>query len=1156
MPSLRRALALLTALSLLAALSAQAEPYFWLGFAGNTYPVNSFRRPIRGLGSEAIMSAPSGVATDAASGNVFVALQQESAILKITPDGIVSTYAGSTFGMEGTTDGPRASALFKKPSGVAVDGSGNVYVADTGNNSIRKIAANGTVSTVKTGISFPKYIASDAAGKLFVATADTLLYMMDGAVSNPPVTTLSDALLTYPAGLAVDTSNGDLYIADPANHTIVKRTSAGVFSIVAGTSGTAGFVDATGTAAQFNYPVGVAVDPATHTLFVADRFNYAIRKITSGGGVTTIGGALANTATADGAGANAGFVSQQGIARGSNGQIYVADAGTFPAYAHRIVRGVDVAGAIALTSPASASVNGASLTVSYTLPAAAQAGSVKLLLDSGAGAAYRLAVNDTERTAGAHSFSVSAKTPVSGKITGADYPAFFYDGILTRNSYIVTLEYKDAGSGLPVFTIPSFGVSIDHTPPAFAQESINNALSVEATSANGAVVTFSEGITDSLSDVATSSIKLGNTTVHSGDTFPLGQSQVDFTATDNVGNTGTFTLYIYVSDTTSPTANAPAVITVEANSTGHATVGDLTGQLTNVVEAVTVPPHITQGPNQYQVLPIGTYPLTFTLTDDAGNPATTLASMLKIAYPTLTTPAVSASVVAGAVVKGTALGAAVPGAGANVIPAAATFGTFFTPALSDLRDLAARVILLNGTKKLGAIYREDGAGVGSIVAIEGGQAPGFATGVKFKSLLDPLLAPDGTITFGGKVADKSLKAGEDEALWSNVFSPFSNLANPTAITRVLHEGDPVGLGAGVLLKSITSVSPRFDEIIAFVKLTGSAVTAKNDTAILQLTYDGGTAAILTTSLLRTGDKVDGKTILGISAFQPGVASTGQGRTHADDGIVVRAKTDIGGDEVIAVEKVGTPHTRLSTVGPTTLVNAPVTKIFLPTTAGTATSVRATVKFPAPGKTVDALFLASVAGDFTQVLKVGDPISAAGGAPTFTAFTDPAVGDSPWASFRGTFTGKAPATTGIFQWTGSTPRQVALGGDAAPDKVGTAIPDTAFKTFLNYAQPDGPTARPVFVAEVTGKAVTATNKLGLWAETGTKSLSLLLRNGQDVSVPNPVAGPPLTKKLASFRLLDSLPGSFGSRRSYNAQSSVAVLATFTDKSQALLRPDIP
>jgi sugar lactone lactonase YvrE len=183
-----------------------------------------------GTGAGARFSGPSGVAVDS-SGNVFVADSGNSTIRKITANGVVTTLAGLA-GSPGIADGTGRAARFTSPRGVAVDGSGNVFVADTGNNAVRKITAVGVVTTL--------------AGEF-----------------------------SSPWGVAVD-GRGNVFVADTGNHTIRKITADRIVTTVAGSAGIEGSNDGTGNAVRFAYPVGVSVD-GSGNVFVADSGNGTIR---------------------------------------------------------------------------------------------------------------------------------------------------------------------------------------------------------------------------------------------------------------------------------------------------------------------------------------------------------------------------------------------------------------------------------------------------------------------------------------------------------------------------------------------------------------------------------------------------------------------------------------------------------------------------------------------------------------------------------------------------------------------------------------------------------------------------------------------------------------------------------------------------------------
>lgn len=238
-----------------------------------------------GPGSSAQFNHPRGVAIDG-NGIVYVANSDNHKIRTVTPAGEVGTLAGSSSGF---VDDTGTNAQFNFPAGVAADASGNVYVADIGNNKIRKITPAGDVTT----------LAGSSKG------------FADGSGSN--------AKFHFPPGVAIDGS-GNVYVADVENHKIRKITPNGEVSTLAGSN--PGFEDAVGTNAQFNNPTGVAVD-AQNNVFVADVFNHKIRKINQGGEVSTIAGSTQGFA--DGTGANAQFNNPTGVAVDVEGNIYVAD---------------------------------------------------------------------------------------------------------------------------------------------------------------------------------------------------------------------------------------------------------------------------------------------------------------------------------------------------------------------------------------------------------------------------------------------------------------------------------------------------------------------------------------------------------------------------------------------------------------------------------------------------------------------------------------------------------------------------------------------------------------------------------------------------------------------------------------------------------------
>ena len=256
--------------------------------AGNVYVADIDNNAIRKItpaglvstlaGASAGLSLPGGVACDAA-GNVYVADTWNQVIRKITPAGLVSILAGAV-GEQDNSDGSAAAARFSYPSGVACDAAGNVYVADTGNNAIRKITPAGVVSTLvgaDAGLDSPGGVACDAAGNVYVA--DTFNNTIRKVTSAGAVSTLvgTDAGLDSPNGVACDTG-GNVYVADTYNHVIRKVAPAGLVSILAGALGEPGGADGSGDVARFSYPEGVACD-GSGNVYVADASNNTIRRV-------------------------------------------------------------------------------------------------------------------------------------------------------------------------------------------------------------------------------------------------------------------------------------------------------------------------------------------------------------------------------------------------------------------------------------------------------------------------------------------------------------------------------------------------------------------------------------------------------------------------------------------------------------------------------------------------------------------------------------------------------------------------------------------------------------------------------------------------------------------------------------------------------------
>lgn len=302
-------------------------------------------------------SHPGGIAVDS-SGNVYVADYITNKISKITSKGVMTTFAGS--GAAGSKDGIGTSASFFFGAGIigiAIDSFGSFYVAnsayeikDSGNCKIRKISQEGVVTTFAgsgywgstdgtgTNASFycPEGIAVDASGNVYIAdvynnkirkiTPAGVVTTFAGSGSNNNTDGIgTNASFYLPAGIAID-SSGSLFVTSRSSHVIWKITRAGVVTIFAGSSA-GGNTDGTGTSASFFSLSGIAID-SSGNLYVTDKGNSNIRKITSAGIVTTFAGsgAWGNT---DGIGTSASFMWPEGIAVDISGNVYIADTGNY-----------------------------------------------------------------------------------------------------------------------------------------------------------------------------------------------------------------------------------------------------------------------------------------------------------------------------------------------------------------------------------------------------------------------------------------------------------------------------------------------------------------------------------------------------------------------------------------------------------------------------------------------------------------------------------------------------------------------------------------------------------------------------------------------------------------------------------------------------------
>lgn len=248
-----------------------------------------------GTGPSARFDAPEGIVADG-SGNLYVAERGSSTIRKISAQAVATTLAGAA-GTPGAADGVGAGARFSAPTRLEAGRDGNVYVTDTGNSTIRKVSPEGVVTTL--------------AGRAGVCGSQ------DGIGTG--------AQFCAPQGIVLDRS-GNLYVTDTGNHTVRRIDPSGMVTTVAGAPGVCGSQDGRGGAAHFCAPQDIDLDDDGN-LYVADTANSTIRRITPGGEVSTIAGSAGDCSARDGDGFGARFCRPGGIKRASWGDLYVADTG-------------------------------------------------------------------------------------------------------------------------------------------------------------------------------------------------------------------------------------------------------------------------------------------------------------------------------------------------------------------------------------------------------------------------------------------------------------------------------------------------------------------------------------------------------------------------------------------------------------------------------------------------------------------------------------------------------------------------------------------------------------------------------------------------------------------------------------------------------------
>jgi len=314
-----------------------------------------------GLATKAILNLPTAVAVDK-SGNLYILDTGNDRVRMVNAStGVISTIAGSGNSGYSGDGGPAINASFSNPGGLTIDSSGNLYIADTNNAVIREISG-GTINLVagvpnkggytgdgvqatKTNLSFPRGVAVDASGNLYIAdTGNERIRRVSGGIINTIAGTsqagfggdgsaATSAMFSTPAAVAVDAS-GNVYVEDLDNNRIRRFVPGGAINTYAGTATSIGD-GGPSTQARLNRPSGAAVD-SSGNLYIADTGENRVRKVTLSGTITTVAGTGQTGLGGDGGLATAAVLnSPSGVAVDSTGNLYIADAG------NNVIRKVD-----------------------------------------------------------------------------------------------------------------------------------------------------------------------------------------------------------------------------------------------------------------------------------------------------------------------------------------------------------------------------------------------------------------------------------------------------------------------------------------------------------------------------------------------------------------------------------------------------------------------------------------------------------------------------------------------------------------------------------------------------------------------------------------------------------------------------------------------
>jgi kumamolisin len=1002
---------------------------------------------VNGTGKAAEFNYPSGVAVDG-SGNLYVADYGNNQIREVTPGGVVSTPYGNLQGNFGSANGSGNNAYFKTPNDVAIDGSGNLYVADTGNSIIRKIS-NGYVSTLAGGgdqFNGPGGIAVDGSGNVYVADSgnDTIREITPGGA----VTTIagqtgnagyadgdatSVALFNNPIGIAVD-GMGNVYVADTGN-SVVRKISGGTVTTVAGQAGVAGYLDGLGTDTLFNAPFGVAVD-GSGNLYVTDcqapvqgstaAGNDVVREIAATGVVSTIAGEPGTNGITNGTGSAAQFYSVQAIALSGSGEFYLADT-----YNQTIRAGTSTTAAGKVISLSGDLIFG-EVTVGGT-------------------ATSTLTINNTGNTV--------------LTVTGITYPDGFSG---------------DWASG----TVPAGGsqaVEVSFTPTAEAGYGGEIVVSSDATSGSGAIAVSGTGVSSLSSIVAP--------TVSTGTASDVNSSSATLNAIVNPEGAATTVYFEY----------GTSVSYTSVSGSGSAGAGT-----TNTAFSLPISGLMPQTTYHFQAV------------------ATNAGETTYGGDQTFTTPAFT-------LVPVVASGASATGV------RGADYAAIGNPAINASDDVAFRATLVpgagsvTGTDDIG-IWAQNASGTRELVARTGGIAAGTSDAV-FAGLSDPVYNDGEAVAFIGtlKVSAGHASAGTATGIWSN---------SAGLLSLVAREGSQAaGFPAGVKFRAFDAVGLPDQGGALFLASASNGkrgIWAGDSAASLQL-------------IVGEGKVYGGETVTNLAFLPSLLYVNGQSRSFAQGtgDIVCHASFS---DRTTGILEVAGTSARIlaqSGDGAAGLSGAEYSAFGNPAINGSDDiAFAARLKVGAGGVTAagDSGIWADDSTGTLRLIALTGGAAAPGVNAAFRTLDDPVYNDNEAVAFRGTLktgAGEATAASAAGVWSNSSGslKLIAQQGGVAPGCQGAT-----FKAFNSIALPDQGGVVILATLNASGAfGVSSVNNTGIWAVDTAGSLQLIARKGDIVN----------GEQIKSLSFLPILPRIGSQTRNFSQTTGDLVYqVTFADQTTAI------